>query len=315
MNRNLLISIGGSLVVATLVFSTLVDEQELTISDGVMYSAPGSQNSSSVENLTSLSGSRNPGSPDSELSSPTSRAKLVFDEVLMRLRERQTDEALNELNAMLEVYESLSEEDQGKVLLGYAEYFARASQVEDMLFFYEAALEKPGIRQDNRWAILQLMARYAARQEDWNRFLAYNDQYFAEGGEYTWIVATTLMGAYQQLEDTDSLGRTLLLHMEVGINPGFEGTELEYYERWGDVQSLPLSMTDSDAALELAQKLVNKFDGLDNWRVLADVLQTRGDEVALGQLMQDAIDRGYADANGVWQSTSQRRGRRMISRS
>ncbi len=256
------------------------------------------------------------GSSGTSLDSSNSRAELVLDEVRVRVREDQFDEALNELEAMLENYDSLSDEDKKFMLLGYAQYFWSQSQVEDAIFFYEAALEIPGIPQDERWALLQFSSRLAIIQEDWDKFIALNDQYFAEGGEYTWIVAENLAAVYRRLEDVDSQGHTLLLHLDVGIRPDWEGTELEYYERgYDDIHLLPLNMTDTAAALDLAQALVGKFDQLENWQVLADVLRAQGDELAVEQLLNDARNRGFLDANGEWRPPTQRRSRRLLSQS
>ena len=239
---------------------------------------------------------------------------LVMGEVQVRLREYQTDEALNELNALLDEFDSLPDEEKGRVLIGYATYFTRLGQFEDAVFFYEAALELPGLRQDNRLAILQLLARFALGAEDWDKFLAYNDQYFTDGGDYNWIVTGQLLRAYQSIGDVDSQGRTLLLHLETGIDPTFDGSEAEYYERFGDFTSLPLTMSDSGAALELARALAEKFDGIENWKVLADVYASQSNESAFNQLMLEARERGFLDANDQWHIPNGARNRKLNRR-
>lgn len=268
----------------------------------------------SEESRFVTSRARNTRSVDAEIDGANSLAGRIFNEVKLRLEQGQKDEALNELNAMLENFDSLTLDDKVKVLQGYSAYFSRLRQFEDAMFINESILQLPGLNQENRLAYLQLLARYASYLEDWDKFLAFNDQYFDEGGEYTWIVAGNLMRAYQRLEDPNAQGQSLLLHFETGPNPRYDGTEQEYYESFGDIHSLPLSMNDSSEALKLAQALVAKFDGIDNWRVLAEVLRSQGDQSALDEVMNEASNRGLLNAEGNWLAPTRQRSRRLASR-
>ena len=314
MNKKPIVFAGLVSIFSVSLFLLLASEKDLSYwASGFDQTSTEQSSSASQEIQLSLNASRNFRSVDTEVDGSVSLAERILNEVRIRLDQGQTDEALNELNAMLEIFDSLTLDDKVKVLQGYSAYFSRLRQFEDAMFINESILELPGLRQDNRLAYLQLLARYASYLQDWDKFLEYNDRYFEEGGEYTWIVAGNLMRAYQRLDDLNAQGRSLLLHFETGPNPRYDGTEQEYYETFGDIHSLPLSMDDSSEALELAQALVDKFDGINNWRVLADVLASQGDEGAFQELMKAADDRGFINADGDWITPAQRRSRRLVS--
>lgn len=224
----------------------------------------------------------------------------VLNEVNIRLRQGQTDEALNELNALLEQFDNLSDEEQERVLISYATYFTRLYQFKDARFFYEAALELPGMKQSKRLAIIQLLARFAAREEDWNAFLAYNERYFEEGGEYNFMVTGSLINAYRRLGDLDAAGQSFKLQLETGIDPTFDGSEAQYHRMFGENQYLPLEMSDTASALELAQQLIDRFNRIENWKVLADIYERLGDQSNLDRVVTEAHALGFLNSDGDW---------------
>jgi len=242
--------------------------------------------------------SRTVAASGSKLLSP--EIDQVMTEVSLRLLEYQTDEALNELNALLETYDELSDKEKARVLEGFATYFTRKQQFEDAIFFYEATLDLPNLDSDNRLVNLQMLARFALYEENWNAFFAYNDQYFAEGGEPRWFVTSQLVSAYQRLGNAEAAGDSLLLHLQTGIDPNFDNSDERYQRLYGETQYLPLMMTDPASALELAQGLVEQFDRVENWKVLADLHQIQADDSNFNRVMDVARNRGFLDSSGNW---------------
>ena len=225
---------------------------------------------------------------------------LVMAEVSMRLLEYQTDEALNELNALLDIFDELSDSEKADVLKGFATYFTRLNQFDDAIFFYEASLDLPNLDTSGRLSVLQLLARFALYEENWDAFLSYNDQYFAEGGEYNWYVTSQLVNAYQRLGDAEAAGDALLLHLQTGIDPQFENSDDRYQQLYGETQYLPLMMSDPVSALDLAQSLVEQFNRAENWKVLADLYQMQANELKFNGVVRDAQERGFVDSSGNW---------------
>ena len=231
----------------------------------------------------------------------------VMSEVSMRLLEYQTDEALNELSALLEIFDELSDQEKARVLEGFATYFTRLRQFEDAIFFYEATLDLPELDADHRLVNLQMLARFALYEENWDAFLAYNDQYFEEGGEYRWFVTSQLVNAYQRLGNAEAAGDALLLHLQTGIDPKFDNSDEQYQRLYGETQYLPLIMSDPAAALELAQSMVAQFDRVENWKVLADFHQIQADDSNFSRVMNVAHNRGFLNDLGNWILPSDRK--------
>lgn len=227
--------------------------------------------------------------------------ELVLKEIDNRLDDDQTEEALNELNGLLENYEYLSDAEKIDLLTAYATFFLKNSQNDNARFFYEQILSFPNLEHTNRLAVLQMLARIAMASEDWNGFLAYNDQYFDEGGGYNWVVTGHLLSAYQRLGDIDAAGEALLLHLETGINPQYDGSDEQYQRLYGNVQDLPLRMSDTATALQIAQGMVDQFDRAENWKVLSEVYETLDDQSNFNQVVETARDKGYLDIRGNWQ--------------
>lgn len=218
----------------------------------------------------------------------------------IRLAGNPADETLNGLASQLDRYEELSETEKVNLLTAYATFFMRNSQYGDARFFYEQILHLPNLDQTNRHAILQMLARIAIAAEDWNGFLAYNDQYFSEGGLYNWIVTGNLLNAYQRLGNFDAAGQALLLHLETGLNPNFDVSDQQYQRYYETAQEIPLRVSNPEDALEIAQGMVNQFDRPENWKVLAEVYQRSGDQTNLNSVMDTARARGFVDSSDNW---------------
>lgn len=212
----------------------------------------------------------------------------------------QTDTALNDLNALVARYDDMSHEEKRALLTDYATHFLRNRQYEDARYFYEQVLQLPGLEHTNRLAVLQMLARIAMAAEDWQGFLAYNDQYFDEGGGYNWIVTGHLMRAFQQLENYDAAGEALLIHFETGLFPQYDGSNEQYERLYGDIDSIPLDMSDQQSAVLIAEKLAERFDRPENWRVLSQVYRSVGDTARYNQAIDTAREKGFVDNNGHW---------------
>ena len=229
-----------------------------------------------------------------------SQLERALTEIRSRPGNDQTDTALNELDALVAHYDNMSHEEKRALLTDYATHFLRNRQYEDARYFYEQVLQLPGLEHTNRLAVLQMLARIAMAAEDWQGFLAYNDQYFDVGGGYNWIVTGHLMRAFRQLENYDAAGEALLIHFDTGLFPQYDGSSEQYERLYGDIDSIPLSMSDRQSAVLVAERLVEQFDRPENWRILSEVYGAEGDTANYNQTIQTARAKGFVDDNGDW---------------
>lgn len=234
----------------------------------------------------------------------TTNTENIMEEVGVRLREYQTDEALNELNGLLHQYEELSASEKMELLTAYATFFLKKGQNADAIFFYEQILLLPDMVYENRLAVLQMLARISIAAEDWTAFLNYNDQYFAEGGGYNWIVTGHLMSAYFQLGNFDAVGQSLLIHFETGIHPEYDGSEEQYQRRYKKYENIPLQMS-SPQALDVAIGLAEQFDRPSNWETLAEIYALRNDSANYERVMEIGKRKGFVDGSGNWLSSNE----------
>lgn len=230
-----------------------------------------------------------------------SQIELALEEIGIRLDYGQTEEALNELNGILENYEYLSDTEKIDLVTAYANFFLKTKQNDDARFFFEQILSFPDLPPTYRQNILQMLARISAFTEDWDGFLAYNDQYFSEGGEYNWLVTSHLLGAYRRLGNFNAAGQTLLLHLQTGINPQYDGSDEQYEKLYGYAQDLPLSVSDKSTALQIAQGMVVEFDRPENWKVLSEVYESLDDQSNFNQVLETARQRGFINTAGNWE--------------
>lgn len=229
-----------------------------------------------------------------------SQIQQALTEIRSRQQNDQTDPGLNDLSALAERYDDMSHEEKRSLLTDYATHFLRNGQYEDARYFYEQVLQLPGLEYTNRLAVLQMLARIAMAAEDWEGFLAYNDQYFDVGGGYNWIVTGHLMRAFRQLENYDAAGEALLIHFETGLFPQYDGSDEQYERLYGNIDSIPLDMSDHQSAVLVAEKLAEQFDRPENWRVLSEVYSAAGDTTNYNQAMQAARAKGFVDSDGSW---------------
>ncbi|MEX2470384.1 MAG: hypothetical protein WD396_11565 [Pseudohongiellaceae bacterium] len=226
----------------------------------------------------------------------------TLQEINIRLGINQPEAALNELNGLLGTFDDMSGSEKRDLLTAYATYFLRNSQNDDARFFYEQILLLPDLDYTNRLAILQMLARIALASEDWEGFIAYNDQYFDEGGGYNWVVTGHLIRAHRRLENYNAAGDALMLQFETGIHPEFDGSDEQYERLYGSLESLPLKMSNPDSALILAKKMVEQFDQAGNWRVLAELYRTLGDGQNHDEVIDAARNKGFIGDSGNWKN-------------
>tara|TARA_R110002072_G_scaffold269868_2_gene429374 strand:- start:108432 stop:109349 length:918 start_codon:yes stop_codon:yes gene_type:complete len=243
-------------------------------------------------------GQNNAVSGNTELTQ--SQVQQALTEIRSRQQNDQTDPAFDDLSALAERYDDMSHEEKRSLLTDYATHFLRNGQYEDARYFYEQVLQLPGLEHTNRLAVLQMLARIAMAAEDWEGFLAYNDQYFDVGGGYNWIVTGHLMRAFQQLENHDAAGEALLIHFETGLFPQYDGSDGQYERLYGNIDAIPLDMSDHQSAVLVAEKLAEQFDRPENWRVLSEVYSAAGDTTNYNQVIQAARAKGLMDSAGSW---------------
>ena len=221
------------------------------------------------------------------------RINEILEEVSIRNSEGQTEEAMNELQSLVDDYDNLSDQDKSRVLSAYARYFQKNGNLDEAILFYEAYLDLPGLKPSNRQATLQLLARFASRDEDWEAFLVYNDRFFAAGGEYNYLANDGLVRAYKGLGEYDSAGGAFIQYLDRGIDPVTVETD-ERYQRWVGINAdLPLQMSDRTLALELARRLTQQYNREENWRVLAELYRQRGDQPGYESVIAEAQNLGF----------------------
>lgn len=243
-------------------------------------------------------GQNNAVSGNTELTQ--SQVQQALTEIRSRQQNDQTDPAFDDLSALAERYDDMSHEEKRSLLTDYATHFLRNGQYEDARYFYEQVLQLPGLEHTNRLAVLQMLARIAMAAEDWEGFLAYNDQYFDVGGGYNWIVTGHLMQAFRQLENHDAAGEAMLIHFETGLFPQYDGSDEQYERLYGNIDAIPLDMSDHQSAVLVAEKLAEQFDRPENWRVLSEVYSAAGDTTNYNQVIQAARAKGLMDSAGSW---------------
>ncbi|MEX0738324.1 MAG: hypothetical protein WD071_03175 [Pseudohongiella sp.] len=226
--------------------------------------------------------------------------KTALTEIRDRQILDQSDSALSDLDELIQRYDEMSHAEKRDLLTAYATHFLRNAQHDDARYFYEQILQLPGLEHTNRLAILQMLARIAMASEDWEGFMVYNDQYFESGGGYNWVVTGHLIRAFSQLENFDAAGEAFLLHFETGIHPEYDGSDVQYQRLYGNIDSIPLDMSDAANALLLAQKMTEQFDQPENWRVLAELYNMTGDVNNYEQTLASARTRDLIDSAGNW---------------
>jgi len=146
-----------------------------------------------------------------------SQIESTLREIRQRQGQGQADSAMSDLGELMARYDKMTHTEKRDLLTAYATHFLRNAQYEDARYFYEQILQLPGLEQTNRLTVLQMLARIAMAAEDWEGFMAYNDQYFDAGGGYNWVVTGHMIRAFSQLENFDAAGEAFLLHFETGL--------------------------------------------------------------------------------------------------
>lgn len=301
MNNRYLAILGITTIAAAAILFLLRDSDSTNtdISDTQPTDIEAPQNNEPDEIVpATTTGQSNAVSGNTQLTQ--SQIQQALTEIRSRQQNDQTDPGLNDLSALAERYDDMSHEEKRSLLTDYATHFLRNGQYEDARYFYEQVLQLPGLEYTNRLAVLQMLARIAMAAEDWEGFLAYNDQYFDVGGGYNWIVTGHLMRAFRQLENYDAAGEALLIHFETGLFPQYDGSDEQYERLYGNIDSIPLDMSDHQSAVLVAEKLAEQFDRPENWRVLSEVYSAAGDTTNYNQAMQAARAKGFVDSDGSW---------------
>lgn len=108
------------------------------------------------------------------------------------------------------------------------------------------------------------------------------------------------MRAFRQLENYDAAGEALLIHFETGLFPQYDGSDEQYERLSGNIDSIPLDMSDHQSAVLVAETLAEQFDRPANWRVLSELYSAAGDTANYNQAIQAARARGFMDSAGNW---------------
>ncbi|MDP3517008.1 MAG: hypothetical protein Q8S94_07560 [Pseudohongiella sp.] len=229
-----------------------------------------------------------------------SQIEEMLKHIANRSDEVQTESTIGELDDLVERYDEMSHAEKRDLLTSFATLFLRNSQYADARYLYEQILQLPDLDYTNRLAILQMLARISIASEDWEGFLVYNDQYFDEGGGYNWVVTGNLIRAFQQLENFDAAGEAVLLHIETGIHPEYDGSDAQYQRLYERIDSIPLDMSDRSNAVLVAEKMAELFDRPQNWRILSQLHTANNDTTNFNQVIESARAKGFVDSAGNW---------------
>lgn len=301
MNNNYPVIFVSTTIALVVILFVLQDPGPVStdISDAQRAGAEAAQSNDPDGIAPSITGQQSSAVP-SEARTTQSQIQRALTDSSGRQGNDQNDPALRALNALVERYDEMSHEEKTSLLTDYATHFLRNGQYEDARYFYEQVLQLPGLEHTNRLAVLQMLARIAMAAEDWEGFLAYNDQYFDVGGGYNWIVTGHLMRAFWQLENYDAAGEALLIHFETGLYPQYDGSNEQYEQLYGNIDSIPLDMSDHQRAVLVAERLAEQFDRPENWRILSELYSAAGDTANYNQAIQAARAKGFMDSDGRW---------------
>lgn len=250
--------------------------------------------SESTENNTAF----NPDEPSNSL------VELAVQESLVRLRLEQPDEALQELDPLLEDYEQLTDSEKFTLVNGYANFFLAEGQLQDVIELYRSALSLEEISPDETLLLYRTLGQLSMHSERYQDGIEYFDSYFSRGGQVDSAVSLTLARSHNNVGNIDQSFQYLLRHFQLSIT---EGNQLrpEFYNRtYSELEDVLVQTSQSELAVDLALEIVQIFDSPGSWRNLARIYLRHGQVDEYEQVLAEAQRKGLLIDN-QWVNESQ----------
>lgn len=223
---------------------------------------------------------------------------MPLKESLIRLRLGQSEEALNELNALLDNFENLESHEQLAVVVGFANYFLTQQELGIVIDLYDQALGIPGLNTEQLRVIYRTLGQLSLNQNRIDQGIVYFEGYFSNKGEMNSLISITLSRALysqgQTAEAADFLEEHINLLQQEGFEPGTERFPLR------ELRNLVLLMEDELSAIKLGNNLVDQFGTAQDYENLAALYRRLGQSTEWESLRATAIELGYIDENGNW---------------
>ena len=160
--------------------------------------------SESTENNTAF----NPDEPSNSL------VELAVQESLVRLRLEQPDEALQELDPLLEDYEQLTDSEKFTLVNVYANFSLAEGQLQDVIELYRSALSLEEISPDETLLLYRTLGQLSMHSERYQDGIEYFDSYFSRGGQVDSAVSLTLARSHNNVGNIDQSFQYLsLIHI------------------------------------------------------------------------------------------------------
>lgn len=224
---------------------------------------------------------------------------LATRESLTRLRMGQTEEALLELDPLLENYEELDSDEKFTLVNGYANYYLALGDLATVVELYEAALDMQTLPSEERLLLNRTLGQLSLHLNRIDQGVAYFDDYFAEGGELDSAVSLTLARTHGRIGDNAETIRYLGLHLQLISEEGRELNSTMYERSYSQFEEQLLLAEDQSMAILIAADLARAFDRAEPWKNLAELYALNGQTTSYNELLQLAENRGYY-AGGEW---------------
>ena len=224
---------------------------------------------------------------------------LATKESLTRLRMGQTEEALLELDPLLENYEELGSDEKFTLVNGYANYYLAQGDLATVVELYEAALEMQTLPSEERLLLNRTLGQLSLHLNRIDQGVAYFDDYFAEGGEIDSAVSLTLARTHGRVGDSAETIRYLGLHLQLISEEGRELDSAMYARSYSLFEEQLLHAEDQSMAILIAADLARTFDRAEPWKNLAELYALNGQTTSYNEVLQLAENRGYY-AEGKW---------------
>ncbi len=227
-----------------------------------------------------------------------------MQESLVRLRLEQPDEALQELDPLLEDYEQLTDSEKFTLVNGYANFFLAEGQLQDVIELYRSALSLEEISPDETLLLYRTLGQLSMHSERYQDGIEYFDSYFSRGGQVDSAVSLTLARSHNNVGNIDQSFQYLLRHFQLSIT---EGNQLrpEFYNRtYSELEDVLVQTSQSELAVDLALEIVQIFDSPGSWRNLARIYLRHGQVDEYEQVLAEAQRKGLLIDN-QWVNESQ----------
>lgn len=300
MKTGLLI-LGAALVIAALQFLNNMYREQTQFPDSQSASSSSSLDTANERVTTSSSGNLNSDAHQRTASDSPQQTitDLATKESLIRLRMNQAEEALLELDPLLENYDDLESDEKFTLINGYANYYLAQGDLTTVVELYEAALGFEALSVQDRLLLNRTLGQLSLHLNRIDRGVAYFDDYFALGGEIDSAVSLTLARTHNSVGDASETLYYLDRHLQLINEEGRDLNSALYARSYSQFEELLFLTEDQSMAIEIATNLARTFDRVEPWKNLAELYELNGQTANYNEVLDLAESRGYYAA-GEW---------------